>query len=819
MWNLREYRKKAARLADLLPWGGLIAPGVICNKDGCLQSSLRFRGPDLESATEQELMIVAARLNNVLKRFRSGWALFIEASRHESSEYPVSDWPDPVSALIDEERRALFAESGEHFETEYFLSIVYQTPTTQRQRLAKLLYDNLPTHESVVYEQEVLFFQEQVRRFADLLRDVLPLMEPLTDAETLTYLHSTVSTKRHRVQVPSVPMYLDALLTDEDLLPGLRPKLGDSYLRTCTIKEFPNASFPGILEALNQLPLAYRYVERYAPLDRVDAVREIRKYERKWLGKRKGLMTLLREAIMKNESQMVDPEAEANADDARHAQHLVAADEVSYGYGTMTVTVWDTEAGRAAEKLNLVERAINGQGFVTHTEDINAVEAWLGSIPGHVYANVRRYLLHSLNVAHLFPGATAAWAGPERNTHLNGPVLMHGISAGGTPFRISYHDHDVGDTLIIGPKGAGKSLLLKLSSVQWLRYPQAQVRFFSRGGDARAITAAVGGQYYQLGGHGGLAFQPLADIDNLDERSWYAEWVSGLFSQEGLTVGPALKEETWAALTNLAESPHQYRTMTGLAAVIQSHELRQALRPYTLDGASGHVLDADCDHWGQHRWQCFEMEHLFATPSLVAPTLSHVFHRIGRGLTGSPTIIPLDEAWLYFTDPVFGKQLIDWLVSLRKLNGSVILSTQSLAQILESPIAASIAQECVTRIFLPNPAALDPEIAQYYERFGCNRRQRQLIAHGIPKRDYYFMGRQGNRRFELGCGPITLEFCGSDSIEEQTAVKALIEEDAAQFPVRWLEAKQLDWAADLLREATGAEQEDPYAVVATNGHF
>src|SRR4029453_12850785 len=178
--------------ADLIPWGGLIAPGILCNKDGCPQSSLRFRGPDLESATEQELMIVAARLNNVLKRFRSGWALFIEAQRRESSEYPVSDWPDPVSALINEERRALFAESGENFAREYFLTIVYQTPTTQRQKLAKLLYDNLPTNESVVYEQEVLFFQEQVRRFADLLQDVLPEIDLLTDAEMLTYLHSTV---------------------------------------------------------------------------------------------------------------------------------------------------------------------------------------------------------------------------------------------------------------------------------------------------------------------------------------------------------------------------------------------------------------------------------------------------------------------------------------------------------------------------------------------------------------------------------------------------------------------------------------------------
>ena len=46
----------ADRLADHLPWAALVAPGVVLNKDGSFQRSLRFRGPDLESATEAELV-------------------------------------------------------------------------------------------------------------------------------------------------------------------------------------------------------------------------------------------------------------------------------------------------------------------------------------------------------------------------------------------------------------------------------------------------------------------------------------------------------------------------------------------------------------------------------------------------------------------------------------------------------------------------------------------------------------------------------------------------------------------------------------------
>src|SRR3546814_2891884 len=68
--------------------------------------SLRFRGPDLESATEAELVAACARANNVLKRFGSGWALHFEAERREALGYPGSDFPDAASWLVDQERRS-----------------------------------------------------------------------------------------------------------------------------------------------------------------------------------------------------------------------------------------------------------------------------------------------------------------------------------------------------------------------------------------------------------------------------------------------------------------------------------------------------------------------------------------------------------------------------------------------------------------------------------------------------------------------------------------------------------------------------------------
>ena len=128
MLNLTEYAKKPRLLADYLPWGFLVGPGLVLNKDGSFLRLAHYRGPDLESATEAELIAVTARVNNVFKRFGSGWALFFEARRTEAFHYPLSHFPDPVSLLVDEERRKSFEADQSHFESFYTLSFCWLPP-------------------------------------------------------------------------------------------------------------------------------------------------------------------------------------------------------------------------------------------------------------------------------------------------------------------------------------------------------------------------------------------------------------------------------------------------------------------------------------------------------------------------------------------------------------------------------------------------------------------------------------------------------------------------------------------------------------------
>src|SRR3954468_20987269 len=119
MMNLSEYRRSNAQLSDYLPWAALVDRGIVLNKDGSLQRGARFRGPDLDSAVPAELVAVAGRLNNALRRLGSGWAVFVEAARYFGGAYPPNSFPDVASALVDAERRAQFEEAGAHYESSY----------------------------------------------------------------------------------------------------------------------------------------------------------------------------------------------------------------------------------------------------------------------------------------------------------------------------------------------------------------------------------------------------------------------------------------------------------------------------------------------------------------------------------------------------------------------------------------------------------------------------------------------------------------------------------------------------------------------------
>ena len=803
MLNLREYRVKANHLADYIPWAALVAEGVILNKDGSFQRTAHFRGPDLDSAVPSELMAVSARLNNALRRLGSGWAVFFEAQRNPALNYPNSHFPDIASRLVEYERRAQFEEEGVHYESSYYLTLLFLPPAEETTRTENFLFEGVD-HSSCVNSQEILgYFIDQCDRLLQLLDGFMRECAWLNSEQTLTYLHSTISTKRHRVRVPETPMYLDGLLTDQPLTGGLSPVLGNQHLRILTITGFPSITTPGILDELNQLAFPYRWSTRAIMLDKQDATKLLTKIRRHWFAKRKSVAAILKEVMTNEASTLIDADAQNKAMDADAALQELGADNIGQAYVTATVCVWDENPKNADEKLRLVEKVIQGRDFTCMAESINAVDAWLGSLPGHAYANVRQPPISTMNIAHMIP-LSAVWAGSLYDEHFNQPPLFFGRTEGSTPFRFSLHVGDVGHTLVIGPTGAGKSVILALMAMQFRRYRASQIFAFDFGGSIRAATLAMDGEWRDLGGAltdnaiDSVALQPLAHIDGLGEKSWAADWIAGILTREKIVLKPEDKEQIWSALSSLASAPIQERTLTGLSALLQSKHLKNALKAYCINGAYGRLLDAEAERLGETDVLAFETEGLIKSKAAPA-VLSYLFHQIEKRLTWRPTLIIIDEGWLALDDEGFAEQLREWLKTLRKKNASVIFATQSLSDIENSPIASAIIESCPTRLFLANERALEPQITRLYRQFGLNERQIEIIARATPKRDYYCQSRRGNRLFDLRLGEIALAFVAASSKADQAAIAQIYaEQSRLSFVPAWLKHRGCGWAVDIL---------------------
>jgi len=375
------------------------------------------------------------------------------------------------------------------------------------------------------------------------------------------------------------------------------------------------------------------------------------------------------------------------------------------------------------------------------------------------------------------------------------PPLLYGATTGATPFRFNIHVGDLGHALMVGPPGAGKSTFLGAVAAQWFRYPKAQVFAFDKGYSLFVLTRAAGGEFYDIGGEStDWEFCPLREIDTQADVAWAVDWLESLCQLQGFNVTPKERNALLYGVQALRSSPT--RTLTELLACIQDTEIREALEYYTLAGAMGHLLDADHDMLGDGRFLTFECEHLMNLgEKAVVAVLLYLFHRVEKRLDGSPTLVLLDEAWVYLKHPLFRERIREWLKTLRKYNGCVLLATQNLSDIFNSPIRDVVLETCPTKILLPNAEAGNPASRQFYDLVGLNEREIDIIQKSLPKRQYYVVSPAGRRLIALGLGKVALSFVGVSSREERKAAADVMEATGDRWVTEWLRSRGIaEWA-------------------------
>lgn len=763
-------------------------------KDGGFLSTFRYRGSDLDSAVQESLGIMTMQLNNLYMTLGTGWVLYFEAQRRPSVGYDADVYfPDTITKAIDDERKAWFTK-GENYESSYYLSIYWLPPSDNMGKIKQAFIEN-HQEKTASLDDHIAYYINHINQiFASFKSLHIPEAEWLTANELATYLHSTVSTRQIQIKLSKNPLLLDGYLYDTSLIGGLEPQLGDQHLAIVVPLVYPNQTQFGMFDGLNRLNFSYRWVTRFYCLDKQDALAEIRSFDRGWCSKIKPITTTIKELMTGlSDTDNVDENAVMKVDEIKTVQQLVESDAANYGfYSTMLIVSDKDEEALRAKAKEVEQLFLNDFGIRAKTEDLNAIDAWLGSIPGNVYNHVRHPMLSTANLVHTTP-VTDIWAGEPRNHHLNGPALLYTRTIGNTPYRLNLHVGDVGHTMLAGPTGAGKSVHLCAIAAQFRKYKDARVFIFDKGASSKILTMAVGGRFYDLANEekGSLSFQPLARIDDEKERMCASEWIYDFLRQENVTITPELKKHVWTALAGMAAMEKKYRTISTFKSLVQNKSVKDAITPLTVDGAYGAMFDADNEKLTFANWQAFEMEVLMNTPAIVSPTLMYIFHRIEQALDGAPTIIILDEGWTFFDNPAFAEKIREWLKVLRKANASVIFATQSLADITNKPIFPTILESCKSKIFLPNQNALEPKNKEMYEAFGLNSRQIQIIAEAKPKKEYYYTSENGSRLYDLALGSEALAYCAINKADQIKAKQIVAEHGKEAFVEEWRKYKGL----------------------------
>ncbi len=762
-------------------------------KTGGWSRTLRVVMRDVESQSEADRALCNREAARAFARPGDGWMWEFNTVHRPAPGYPKGgEFPDASTRLVEDAQRLCFLEEGVHFESETFCTLSYQSPSPRRGWAERWLFGLKGEREASLMGLDE--FERESNDLIDPLRAWFELVS-LDAGETISFVEGSITGISNTRLAPPYEGLLNGSFAHE-FITGYRPQIDGRTIIVVAIDTFPAASYPQILSGLCGMRGSFRLWQRFICQSPHTAEALFETLDRNWRQRRHNFTAIVTR-VMGGEPRE-NPFALEMAADVAAARLEAETHNWQPGLYTGGVTVIDHDRAQAERVANEAIRELCYRGFAARLETLNNNEAYLSSLPANGGYNPRRPIVSSRNFADLVVNDTPP-AGAEHHPcpyyPPNSPPLMMALTSSATPIRLTPYVGDVGHTKISGPTGLGKTTLVGYMLYRHRCYPNSQQFAIDRGYGLFVPTLAAGGTHFDLGADE-VPCAPLIGVDDPAERAWAHEWLVDRLREQGLAPTPERDRALLRGLEILAQRSRHARTITEFQATVQNQEIGDALTFYTLAGPLGRFLDADHDALTEASFITLEFERLMAMGDrFVLPMISYFLHRFEQRLDGRPTTIVLEEMWALLQHQHFALHIERYPRTLRKKNAAVILVTQSLTDIANSPLRDLILESCPTKIYLPNPEARNPATAELYRKFGLSDRQIDLIAGAIPKHQYYWVSQHFRRLFSIPFTEPALAFLGAGSSEQISLAKKLHRERGDAWPAEWLRIRGLPrWA-------------------------
>ncbi len=727
--------KREVSMAHFIPYKCHWNSSTIMTHDEKLIRIIKVKGFSFETADDIDIDIKKRTRNNLLKSMSSGnFSLYFHTVRRKEKGFPEGSMPEGFSRDLNEAWQQRHSDS-ECYVNEHYFTIIrglskggisgIQNMITKIQHQAdKSSWENFMND---AYEELEEATERILNGFSSYGAELLEIRESENGffSEPLEFLARLVNCGNSQpllLPLGDISHYLplNRLYFGNKTI-EIHSLFGVKYAGVVSIKEYRPSTHSGILDGFMQMPFELIVSQSFSFVDRAIAISSMQLQQRRLTQS---------EDVATSQIGAID-----------EALDSAMSGEFAFGLHHLTILCIHNTLKKTETALSLATVQLSNCGINGVREKINLEPAYWSQLPGNNDYMARRSTVNTLNVAsfasfHNYP------TGKRDGNHWGNALTVLNTSSG-TPYFFNFHIRDVGHTMIVGPTGAGKTVLLNFLCAQAQKF-RPKLFFFDKDRGAEIFVRSIGGIYIIPSASKVSGFNPFQLADTLENRSFLVEFLKALVSTDSKSIPAHEIDRINEAVAGNFKIPKEKRRLRNLApfmGLMGPGTIAGKLAKWHSNGSHAKLFDNEVDLIDLDASRTFgiEMAHILQDKEAIGPVLLYLFHRIQNSIRGEPTMIVLDEAWALIDNPVFAPKIKDWLKVLRKLNAMVVFATQSVEDATKSDISDTLVQQTSTQIFLPNLKAT----TVYRSVFRLSEREYNLVRTTDPS-SRFFLVKQDN---------------------------------------------------------------------------
>ena len=707
---------------DFTPYIGHVTPEVVLMTDDRVMGMFHLSGVPFETADEDDLNALHTQLNSLLRQIASDrLVVYLHLVRGYDSYYPGGTFRSSFARDLDAQCRRKMLGT-DRYRNDLYLSVIRRSPRHAGHGVTKLFRKSKPASGRVLDNAAAALDDTMATLNASLGR-YGPHRLGLRAENGVTFTEIGEALRRimfgNWLPVPLVAGPLGPALYSERVIFGresieIRGPGHQAFGAVFGIKEYPGHTYPGQFDAILGAPYRCVLTQSFA-----------------FLGKAAAHSILTRK-----QNQMVSAQDKAASQmvELTEAADQLQSNRFAMGEHHLALMVLCDNLGELPDVAAQARRDLAESGAIVVREDLALEAGYWSQLPGNLRWRVRPAAITGRNFAAM--AAMHDYPRGERVGLWGEPIALL-QSAGATPYKFHFHvrthgSGDVGDAVIFGPKGSGKTVFLGFA-LTMAEKTGARCVLFDKDRGAEIVSRAIGGTYLALDSGVPSGLSPLRALSSTPSNlEFLRTWVTMLVAGDG-SLTPGEEKAVEQAVAAIMTLPPHHRSLGELRAMLGQSDpngIGPRLEKWAAGRALGWVFDNEEDLVQLDApFVGFDMTKVLDNAEVCGPVMAYLFHRVEALVTGQRLIIAIDEFWKALSFKVFENFAENKIKVIRKQNGIMLFATQSVKDALKSPIGHSIIQECQTQILFPNSKG-QPE--DYISGINCTPAEYELVTQELP---------------------------------------------------------------------------------------